>query len=92
MIGAVALGCVWLAFALPLIFAAIGRNRGGTKIGALLGLAIMFVASWMIVVAALGEVSAHSNYAAWPSPALLAGAFVLAHVVVTITAFRRKFG
>jgi hypothetical protein len=85
----VAIGAVWLAIILQLTVAALGRHRTSTKLGALSGLLIVLSAGWLLIVIALGDLAAHSDFASWPSPTMLAGVFFLAFAAVAAAAFTR---
>jgi len=52
-------------------------------------LLIVLSAGWLLIVIALGDLAAHSDFASWPSPTMLAGVFFLAFAAVAAAAFKR---
>lgn len=87
---AVPIAILWLAFVLPLTVAAVGRHSMGTKVGALLGLAVVLAASWLLLVMMLSMLAAHQDASDWPFPFLIAAAVFSGYAIITIAALKRK--
>ena len=83
--GLIALVLLWLSFVAPLCFAAVGRHRLSTKVGALVVLAIMLILNWLLVLLALA-----ADERSTATPLQVGAPLVALYLLVALLSSRRK--